>query len=248
MTAGKIHSIETFGSVDGPGVRFIIFLHGCRMRCQFCHNADTWKLDTDHTMSVEEILDKAERYRSYWGSEGGITVSGGEPLLQADFLLELFTEAKKRNISTCIDTALQPFTKEGTWFETFARLMEVTDLLLCDIKHIDSDVHKRLTGVDNANILEGFRYLSSIHKPIWIRQVLVKGISDDGDALYRTREFIKTLENVEKIEILPYHSLGAYKWEKLGIPYPLKDVEAPGEEDIRKAQDILDGKGKREKQ
>lgn len=248
MTVGKIHSIETFGSVDGPGVRFIIFLQGCRMRCQFCHNADTWKLDTDHTMSVEEILDKAERYRSYWGSEGGITVSGGEPLLQIDFLLELFTEAKKRNISTCIDTALQPFTKEGTWFETFARLMEVTDLLLCDIKHIDSDAHKRLTGVDNANILEGFHYLSSIHKPIWIRQVLVKEISDDEDALYRTREFIKTLENVEKIEILPYHSLGAYKWEKLGIPYPLKDVEVPGEEDIRKAQDILDGKGKREKQ
>ena len=149
MTVGKIHSIETFGSVDGPGVRFIIFLQGCRMRCQFCHNADTWKLDTDHTMSVEEILDKAERYRSYWGSEGGITVSGGEPLLQTDFLLELFTEAKKRNISTCIDTALQPFTKEGTWFETFARLMEVTDLLLCDIKHIDKDVHKRLTGEGN---------------------------------------------------------------------------------------------------
>ena len=245
MAIGYVHSIESFGSVDGPGVRFLLFLQGCKMRCRFCHNADTWKLDTSNTMTVEEVLDKAERYRSYWGSEGGITVSGGEPLLQIDFLLELFAEAKRRGINTCIDTALQPFTKEGDWFAKFEKLMSVTDLLLCDIKHIDKEAHIDLTKVDNTNILEGFRYLSSIHKPIWIRHVLVPGISDNDDALFRTRAFIETLENVGKIEILPYHSLGAYKWEALGVPYTLKDVEAPSQERIQNAQDILNGKKER---
>ncbi len=244
MVEGRFHSIETFGSVDGPGVRFIIFLQGCAMRCAFCHNADTWDPAKGDTYTVEELLDKAERYRSYWGEEGGITVSGGEPLLQIDFLIELFQEAKKRGINTCIDTALQPFSREPEFLNKFEKLMDLTDLLLCDIKHIDQKKHIALTGKQNTNIQEGFQYLSEIHKPIWIRQVLVPGYTDDIEDLKKTRQFIETLSNVRKIEILPYHSLGAYKWEKLGMKYPLKDVEAPSQTSIDIANDILQGNWK----
>ena len=241
MTLANVHSIETFGSVDGPGLRYILFLKGCRLRCAFCHNADTWDLSSEDQRSADEILDHAERYRSYWGSEGGITVSGGEPLLQIDFLIELFKKAKQRNINTCIDTAGEPFTKEGEWFTKFEELMHYTDILLVDIKHIDQNKHIRLTGKPNDNILEMFHYLSDINKPIWIRQVLVPGWTDDIDDLKKTRAFIETLSNVKKIEILPYHNMGAYKWEKLGMKYPLEGVEAPDQESIALADKVLHG-------
>ncbi len=241
MTLANVHSIETFGSVDGPGLRYILFLKGCHLRCAFCHNADTWDTHSDDQRSVEQILNHAERYRSYWGKDGGITVSGGEPLLQIDFLLELFKEAKKRNINTCIDTAGEPFTLEESWFHKFEELMRYTDILLVDIKHIDEKKHIRLTGKTNKNILEMFQYLSEIHKPIWIRQVLVPGWTDDINDLKKTRKFIETLENVKKIEILPYHNMGAYKWEKLGMKYPLENVEGPSAESIETAEKILNG-------
>ena len=138
MITGNIHSLETFGSVDGPGLRFLIFTQGCSMRCRYCHNADTWRKDAGTKMTADEILDKSERYRSYWGSDGGITVSGGEPLLQIDFLLELFQKAKRRGINTCVDTAGQPFTRNEPFFSKFKALTELTDLFLADIKHIDS--------------------------------------------------------------------------------------------------------------
>lgn len=241
MTLANVHSIETFGSVDGPGLRYILFLKGCRLRCAFCHNADTWDLNSKDQRSADEILDHAERYRSYWGSEGGITVSGGEPLLQMDFLIELFKKAKQRNINTCIDTAGEPFTKEGEWFTKFEELMHYTDILLVDIKHIDRNKHIRLTGKPNDNILEMFHYLSDINKPIWIRQVLVPGWTDDIEDLKKTRAFIETLSNVKKIEILPYHNMGAYKWEKLGMKYPLESVEAPDKDSIELADKVLHG-------
>lgn len=241
MTLANVHSIETFGSVDGPGLRYILFLKGCRLRCAFCHNADTWDLSSEDQRSADEILDHDERYRSYWGSEGGITVSGGEPLLQIDFLIELFKKAKQRNINTCIDTAGEPFTKEGEWFTKFEELMHYTDILLVDIKHIDRNKHIRLTGKPNDNILEMFHYLSDINKPIWIRQVLVPGWTDDIDDLKKTRAFIETLSNVKKIEILPYHNMGAYKWEKLGMKYPLEGVEAPDKDSIALADKVLHG-------
>lgn len=241
MTLANVHSIETFGSVDGPGLRYILFLKGCRLRCAFCHNADTWDLSSEDQRSADEILDHAERYRSYWGSEGGITVSGGEPLLQIDFLIELFQKAKQRNINTCIDTAGEPFTKEGEWFAKFEELMHYTDILLVDIKHIDRNKHIRLTGKPNDNILEMFHYLSDINKPIWIRQVLVPGWTDDIEDLKKTRAFIETLSNVKKIEILPYHNMGAYKWEKLGMKYPLEGVEAPDKDSIELADKVLHG-------
>ena len=242
MIKGAIHSIETFGSVDGPGIRFIVFLKGCKLRCKYCHNADTWDPNSEDMRTPDELLDFAERYRSYWGTEGGITVSGGEPLLQIDFLIELFKKAKERGINTCIDTALQPFTREEPFFSKFEELMKYTDLLLVDIKHIDKDEHIELTGLPNDNIFDGFKYLSEISKPIWIRHVLVPGITDDDEYLKRTREFIETLSNVQKIEVLPYHSMGQHKFETLGIPYKLDGVKSPSKERVENAMKILNGK------
>lgn len=242
MVKGAIHSIETFGSVDGPGIRFIVFLKGCKLRCKYCHNADTWDPNSEDMRTPDELLDFAERYRSYWGEEGGITVSGGEPLLQIDFLIELFKKAKERGINTCIDTALQPFTREEPFFSKFEELMKYTDLLLVDIKHIDRDEHIELTGLPNDNIFDGFRYLSDISKPIWIRHVLVPGITDDDEYLKKTREFIETLSNVKKIEVLPYHSMGQHKFKTLGIPYKLDGVKSPSKERVDNAMKILNGK------
>lgn len=243
MIKGAIHSTESFGSVDGPGIRFVIFLKGCLMRCRYCQNADTWDPRSDDWRTTDELLDQAQRYRSYWGKDGGITVSGGEPLLQLDFLLDLFQKAKARGIHTTIDTAGQPFTKKEPFFSKFQKLMSDTDLLLMDLKQIDPVEHKKLTGWSNGNILEMFRCLSDIGKPIWIRHVLVPGITDDDGYLQRTREFISTLKNVQKIEVLPYHSMGAYKWKKLGLPYTLEGVEPPSAERIENAERILRGEG-----
>lgn len=238
---GNVHSIETFGSVDGPGVRFVIFLQGCNMRCRYCHNVDTWDAGSKNAqnMDADELLDKAERYRSYWGKDGGITVSGGEALLQLDFMTELFTKAAKRGINTCLDTAAQPFTREEPFFHKFEELMKYTDLVLLDIKHIDENEHIKLTGHSNQNILDCAHYLSDIGKPIWIRHVLVPGITDDDEYLIRTRKFIDTLQNVKRIDILPYHSLGAYKWKELEIPYTLDDTQPPTLERIENARKIL---------
>ncbi len=240
MNKGYIHSIESFGSVDGPGVRFLIFLQGCPLRCRFCHNPDTWAFGKGEEAYVDELLDKAERYRAYWGDRGGITVSGGEPLMQIDFLIELFTEARRRGINTCIDTSAQPFNRTVSWFGKFERLMEVTDTILLDIKHIRPDEHKKLTGHDNANILDCARYLSEIGKRVWIRHVLVPGITDDDECLHELADFLRTLKNIERIDVLPYHSLGTFKYEKLGIEYTLKDTSAPSKDRIENAQRILD--------
>jgi len=243
MTRGAVHSIETFGAVDGPGIRYVIFLQGCRMRCRYCHNPDTWALPVQKAetrwMSAEEILDEAEHYRTYWGKEGGITVSGGEPLLQIEFVLELFRMAKKRGITTCLDTAGQPFTREEPFFSVFRELMKVTDLVMLDIKHIDPERHKWLTGQPNDNILDMFHCLDEWHVPIWVRHVLVPGITDNPDYLKRTGAFLRELHNVQKIEVLPYHTMGIAKWDKLGIPYTLRDVRTPSAVEAEKAQTLL---------
>lgn len=238
---GRVNSLETFASVDGPGVRFAIFLQGCRMRCKYCHNPNTWAIDSGDEMTVGEILDRAENYRPYWGKHGGITVSGGEPLLQIDFLISLFREAKRRNIGTCIDTSVQPFKDDPSYLETFDLLMSYTDILLVDIKHIDPDAHKELTGWDNSNIMRCLRHLSDIGKPVWIRYVLVPGHTDDIEDLKHTREFLDTLSNIEKVDILPYHTLGVHKYESLGLEYRLQGVEPPTSDEIRTASSILKG-------
>ena len=239
-----VHSTESFGSVDGPGVRVIIFLKGCHMRCRYCHNPDTWRMAgaEDKATPIGELLNQAERYRAYWGDKGGITVSGGEALLQIDGLIALFEEAHRRGINTCLDTAAQPFTRREPFYGKFLRLMESTDTVLLDLKHINTVAHKDLTGHGNENILDCARCLSELGVPVWIRHVLVPGITDDENQLRRLRIFIDTLINVERVEVLPYHTLGVFKWQKLGIPYTLKDTPTPTKEQISRAEEILCGK------
>ena len=233
---GHIHSTESFGAADGPGVRFIVFMQGCHMRCRYCHNPDTWKMDGGDEVTADEILKRALRFKPYWGKDGGITISGGEPLLQIDFVIELFKKAKELGINTCIDTAGNPFTKEEPFFSKFEELMKYTDLLLLDLKEINPTRHKDLTGFDNSNIIEMAKYLSEINKPVWIRHVLVPEHSDFDEDLDALGDFIDTLSNVDRVEILPYHTLGKFKWENLGIPYTLESISPPSAERIENAK------------
>ena len=239
-TKGYIHYLESFGYVDGTGVRYLIFTTGCAMRCQFCHNPDTWNMNSGTLYTADELIDKAWKYRTYWGSKGGITVSGGEPLLQIDFLLELFKKAKERGINITLDTCGNPFTREEPFFSKFQELMKVTDLVMLDIKHIDDEQHKILTGQTNKNILDMAEYLSETGKPVWIRHVLVPERSDKDEYLHRLHDFIETLDNVEKVEVLPYHTLGVYKWKELGIPYQLEGIDPPSQERVENANRILE--------
>lgn len=236
---GRIHSFETFGSVDGPGVRFVIFFQGCRMRCRYCHNPDSWKKDAGTEYSVQDIVKKALRYRMYWGNEGGVTASGGEALLQMDFLLELFKAFKEHGVNTCLDTAAGPFEDDVEYLTKFEALMQVTDLVMLDLKHIDPQAHKSLTGISNENILKCARFLSDHGKDMWIRHVLVPGINDGERALTSLGEFIKTLKTVKRVEVLPYHDFGVFKWEALNIPYTLKDVCPPSNEEKIRAERFL---------
>ena len=236
---GHIHSTESFGAADGPGVRFIVFMQGCRMRCRYCHNPDTWKMDGGDEVTADEILKRALRFKPYWGKDGGITISGGEPLLQIDFVIELFKKAKDLGINTCIDTAGNPFTKEEPFFSKFEELMKYTDLLLLDLKEINPARHKDLTGFDNSNIIEMAKYLSEINKPVWIRHVLVPEHSDFDEDLDALGDFIDTLSNVDRVEILPYHTLGKFKWENLGIPYTLENISPPSAERIENAKNRI---------
>lgn len=239
MTTAFVHSFETFGSVDGPGIRFVVFLQGCKMRCLYCHNPDTWKQQVGEEHTAEDIIKRALRYRTYWGDDGGVTCSGGEPLLQIDFLIEFFKALKAEGIHTTIDTAAGPFTREEPFFSKFKELMQYTDLVMLDIKHIDNDKHIELTHVPNTNILDCARYLDEIGKDVWIRHVLVPKYTDVVSELTKLNDFIQTLHNVRRVEVLPYHSFGAYKWQELGIPYKLTDVEAPSPESIAQAKEIL---------
>lgn len=236
---GRIHSVESFGSADGPGVRYIVFLKGCNMRCQYCHNPDTWAKDGGELMTPEEVLKKALRYKTYWKEKGGITVSGGEALLQIDFVTELFRLAKEKGVNTCLDTSGNPFSLEEPFKSKFDELMKYTDLFMLDIKHMDDAAHRKLTGQTNQNILEMAAYLSDHGKAMWIRHVLVPGITTEEDELYRLRSFLDTLKSVERVEVLPYHTLGVFKWKELGIPYQLEGVDPPTKEQIDRAKEIL---------
>lgn len=206
------------------------------MRCRYCHNPDTWKMDGGDEVTADEILKRALRFKPYWGKDGGITISGGEPLLQIDFVIELFKKAKELGINTCIDTAGNPFTKEEPFFSKFEELMKYIDLLLLDLKEINPARHKDLTGFDNSNIIEMAKYLSEINKPVWIRHVLVPEHSDFDEDLDALGDFIDTLSNVDRVEILPYHTLGKFKWENLGIPYTLESISPPSAERIENAK------------
>jgi pyruvate formate lyase activating enzyme len=272
---GYVHSTESFGAVDGPGIRFVVFLQGCKMRCKYCHNPETWNLVTDYSKlysdetsdaereelekkieentkllkdkgvkiearTPEDLLKQALRYKPYWKNGGGITVSGGEALLQMDFLIEFFKFAKAEGIHTTIDTAGNPFTREEPFFSKFNELMNLTDLFLLDIKQINDDKHRDLTGFSNSNILDLAQYLSDQGKHMWIRHVLVPTITTDEDDLRKTKEFIDTLKTVDKVEVLPYHKLGITEWERLGIPYKLEGIDPPTDEEQKLAKSILE--------
>ena len=209
------------------------------MRCKYCHNPETWSMEGGTPMKAEEAIEKALRYETYWRNGGGITVSGGEALLQIDFLIDLFKVAKSKGINTCLDTSGNPFTREEPFFSKFNELMALTDLFILDIKQIDLGKHKELTGFTNENILDLATYLSDNGKPMWIRHVLVPGITTDEGDLKKLAEFIKTLKTVEKTEVLPYHTLGVAQYKKMGIPYALDGVTPPSKEEIAKAKEIL---------
>ncbi|WP_028399844.1 pyruvate formate-lyase-activating protein [Ectobacillus panaciterrae] len=237
---GRIHSIESCGTVDGPGIRYIVFTQGCLLRCQYCHNADTWAIGQGKEVTPEDIMEDVKCYLPFMeASGGGITVSGGEPLLQIDFVLALFKECKKLGIHTTIDSSGGCYSEDEEFQRKLSELMEYTDLVLLDIKHINSKKHRKLTGKTNEHILSFARYLSDKKKPVWIRHVLVPGITDGEKDLRDLASFIDLLENVEKVEILPYHKLGVYKWEALGLKYPLEGIEPPTEESVQFAKNIL---------
>ena len=236
---GRIHSIESFGTVDGPGVRMVVFLQGCPMRCLYCHNPDTWDVTGGQLMSAADVIRQYERNRAFY-THGGLTVTGGEPLLQVDFLLELFSLAKERGIHTCIDTSGITFQNSGSAYrEKLDRLLLMTDLVLLDIKHADSACHQKLTGHDHAGILAFARCLMERHIPVWIRHVLVPGLTDDEKDLRKLGRLIAGLSNVKALDVLPYHTMGVEKYKALGIPYPLAGVEAAGATDAARAKQII---------
>ena len=230
----KVHSIESFGTVDGPGIRFVLFLQGCHLQCKYCHNRDTWNMNGGEYKSLDDIFEKIMKYKNYIYPNGGVTVTGGEPLLQVKFLIELFEKLKKENIHTCIDTSGMVALTDD-----IKKLLSLTDLVLLDIKHIDSEKCKNLVGFNNERELAFARYLSDNNIHMWIRQVLVPGYTDDKQDLLKLKDFINSLNTVDKVEILPYHDMGRYKWEKLGLKYELDGVRVANDDDVKRAKNLL---------
>ena len=239
---GNIHSIESCGTVDGPGIRFVVFVQGCPMRCKYCHNPDSWSTETNQQMSVSEILEKYDGVKEFVKS-GGLTVTGGEPLMQIDFVTALFKAAKAKNIHTALDTSGILFNKGNT--AKIDELLKYTDLVLLDIKHINNEEHIKLTGLPNTNILEFAQYLSQKKLPMWVRHVVVPEITYNEKYLRELGEFIGKLRNVKALDVLPYHDMAIPKYENLGINYPLKDVKPLTKEEALKARGFILGGIKR---
>ncbi len=236
---GKIHSIESFGTVDGPGIRLVVFLQGCPLRCLYCHNPDTWAMHGGNEITTEEIIKEYEKNRAFY-SKGGITVTGGEPLLQTDFVTDLFRVAKERGIHTCIDTSGITYSKTNSeYIKKLDELMSYTDLVMLDIKHINSEKHKALTGHENENILAFAKYLEEKKIPIWVRHVVVEGYTDNEDDLFELGKFIGKLQNLRALDVLPYHAMGKAKYHELGIEYPLENMLALDAKDALKAKEII---------
>ncbi|MBO5208301.1 MAG: pyruvate formate lyase-activating protein [Lachnospiraceae bacterium] len=244
---GRIHSLESFGTVDGPGVRFVVFVQGCPMRCAYCHNPDTWEMNAGTLMEPSYIIEQYERNISFYKG-GGITVTGGEPLMQVDFLVELFTLAKEKGIHTCIDSSGIAYKTNANpeWLAKLDKLMTLTDLVMLDIKHIDPEKHKELTSQPNDGILAFAKYLNEKNVDMWIRHVVVPGITDDDKYLYELGYFIGQFKNLKALDVLPYHTMGESKYEKLGMEYKLKGVPAMDKNKLLdKKAVILDGIRKR---
>lgn len=231
----KVHSVESFGTVDGPGIRFVLFLQGCHLQCKYCHNRDTWNITGGTYKSLDEIFNKILNYKNYIYPNGGVTITGGEPLLQSKFIFELFTKLKEENIHTCIDTSgIVSLTDD------VKKVLSVTDLVLLDIKHIDDEKCKNLVGKSNKLELDFARYLSDNNVNMWIRQVLIPGYTDDEQDLLKLKDFIASLKTVQKVELLPYHDMGKFKWKKLKLKYELEDVRLANSEDVERAKKILE--------
>ena len=230
----KVHSIESFGTVDGPGIRFVLFLQGCHLQCKYCHNRDTWNMNGGEYKSLDDIFEKIMKYKNYIYPNGGVTVTGGEPLLQVKFLIELFKKLKKENIHTCVDTSGMVALTDD-----IKKLLSLTDLVLLDIKHINSEKCKNLVGFNNEKELAFARYLSDNNIHMWIRQVLVPGYTDDEQDLLQLKDFISSLSTVDKVEILPYNDMGRYKWENLGFKYELDGVRIANDDDVNRAKNLL---------
>lgn len=236
---GYIHSKESFGTVDGPGIRYVLFMQGCPMRCLYCHNPDTWEISGGAPISPEQVIEEYWKNRQFY-SEGGITVTGGEPLLQIDFLIELFALAKERGIHTCIDTSGITYTESDTEYrKRLDRLMELCDLVMLDIKHIDSKAHKGLTGHSNERILAFAKYVDGKSIPIWIRHVVVQGYTDKEEELFALGQFIGGLKSLRALDVLPYHTMGISKYRQLGLSYPLENVPATSQSEAEKAKKII---------
>lgn len=236
---GRIHSVETMGTVDGPGLRYVLFLQGCMFRCLYCHNRDTWDFDGGHIRTTNHVARDMIKYKPFVINKGGVTVTGGEPLLQIEFVTDLFRQLKKEGIHTCLDTngyALH-------YDQKLDDLMEVTDLVLLDLKQIDDIKHKLLTEVPNKHTLKFANYLSEREQPIWLRHVVVPGYSDDVKDVARFAAFAKSLNNVQKVELLPYHAMGVSKWRQLGYDYPLKGVEPPSREKMLELKATVEKQG-----
>lgn len=241
MNTGYIHSTESFGTVDGPGIRFVIFMQGCPMRCQYCHNPDTWEIGLGTEITADKLITQYKKNRSFYKS-GGITVTGGEPLLQIDFVTELFIKAKSENIHTCIDTSGITFNHNQAYIEKLKLLLKYTDLVMLDIKHIDNVKHRKLTGHTNENILQFALFLEKNKIPVWIRHIVVEGITDNREDLIRLGEFIGKLSNLKALDVLPYHTMGVHKYKELGIPYPLDGLPSLSLQDAETAKEhILQG-------
>lgn len=233
---GNIHSIESCGTVDGPGIRFVVFMQGCPMRCKYCHNPDSWELNKGKNYTVSGILDKYEGVKEFV-KNGGLTVTGGEPLLQIDFVTELFKRSKMRKIHTALDTSGITFNKDDT--SKIDRLLKFTDLVLLDIKHIDDEEHKKLTGYSNKSILEFAKYLSDKNIPVWIRHVVVPGLTFEEKYLSELGKFLASLKNIKALDVLPYHDMAVQKYDSLGIDYPLKGVKPLTKEEAIEARNII---------
>ncbi len=236
---GFIHSKESFGTVDGPGIRYVLFMQGCPMRCLYCHNPDTWKTGTGEEITAEEVVEEIKSNKGFY-SKGGITVSGGEPLLQIDFLIELFKKCREENIHTCIDTSGITYDAENEGLiKKLDSLLECTDLVMLDIKHIDTDNHKTLTGWGNGNVLAFAKYLEKKNIPLWVRHVVVEGYTDKKEDLIKLGEFIGGLKNLKALDVLPYHTMGVDKYKELGVPYKLEGVPPMPKSEAIKAKEYI---------
>ncbi len=237
---GRIHSLESFGTVDGPGIRFIAFMQGCLMRCQYCHNRDTWDLHSGREVEIDELMEQIISYRPFLESSGGgVTASGGEAILQAEFVTALFKACKAEGIHTCLDT--NGFVRKYT--PIIDELLDNTDLVLLDIKHIDDDKHNELTKVSNHRTLEFAKYLQQRNQKTWIRYVVVGGFTDDTTSAEGLVEFIKPMTNVEKVELLPYHELGKHKWQALGETYQLDNISPPSRDTMEQIKQVFTAAG-----